>query len=497
MRVLAIFSALLSVGFATCYLEDSNAKCAVCWKTTYAAADDSTGVTKMSECDDAKVKVSWVTSPPDKMFELTDYPVKWMVSTPGFNVSQNDVPHANVHSCIANRGACTPFVANSPGLATHTSALTSTLEEDDAGIRMSYFETTVNLKNDQYTIIAHTRIHVNEDGQPKPPRYDIAIGLSRTVTLEDVTSSTGSIITAAVAGGCLFIIIMSVIWAARSGKISLEAIMVKTLNGGVIGVVALLIGLGDVIAFTFTLINLYENPTVATADILPVACMILGIGWVISIAKATHDVRRLYDNFYLGGQRKIDSFAQMAAAYLAKEEVQADRRMRRKSSTTSLESVAIDASEGPLIPQVLKRRMTQVRGSKALLEAATDLVKTNHRIQTLYMVVLTLFLEQIPLCVISMYLLVMSDEVIIADGMTLLISSIILGGNCIRLLGFPVLAKKKRGLLLNFTSASKAAPVSQPDLQISESPRRVEQYAPESPRRLSSNGIAPNQVVPV
>ena len=34
----------------------ANAQCAVCWKTTYSAADDKIGVTTMSECP-AGIKV--------------------------------------------------------------------------------------------------------------------------------------------------------------------------------------------------------------------------------------------------------------------------------------------------------------------------------------------------------------------------------------------------------------------------------------------------------
>lgn len=483
MRVLAIFSALLSVGFSNCYLEDANADCAVCWKTIL-------GVTKMSTCDALKVELTWVVQPPEQMFELTDYVVKWKVSTPGLTVKENDVPHANIHSCLANRGACTPFVANSPGLATHTAAIKETLELDDDGTYGQYFETKVNLKHDQYTIIAHTRLFVLEGGA-EATKYDMAIGISRTVALEDVTSSTSSIITAAVAGGCLALIIVAVIFAARSGKIKLEAIMVSILNGAVIGIVSLLVGLGDVIAFTFTLVNLYQNPTAATADVLPIALMILCIGWIISLTKATHDLKRLYDNFYLGGQRKSDKFARLGAEYLAKESVREDRKMRRQSSTTALQAVAIQAGEGPLLGQVVKLKMSQVNKSKVLLAAATDLVQTNRKIKTLFMVVLTLFLEQIPLCAVSMFLLVKSDEVIVADGMTLLISSVILGANTIRLLSFPSLVTKKKELLQNFTDAEYADPPDQSAASTIDPQPAVVQARTESPRTTAANQVTP------
>ena len=65
----------------------------------------------------------------------------------------HDIPHANIHSCIASRGACTPFVANTPGLATHTAAQTANFSQTG----LVTFDTKVKLPKGQYKIIAHIR----------------------------------------------------------------------------------------------------------------------------------------------------------------------------------------------------------------------------------------------------------------------------------------------------------------------------------------------------
>jgi len=64
-----------------------------------------------------------------------------------------DIPHANLHSCLRNNIFCTPFVANTPTLATHAPALKGTLDHNGN----AYFENENKLAANQYTIIAHGR----------------------------------------------------------------------------------------------------------------------------------------------------------------------------------------------------------------------------------------------------------------------------------------------------------------------------------------------------
>ena len=126
-------AASLPAARAQCYLMDANADCAVCWKTVYGDEADKTGVTTMSPCP-AEIMVTWDTPLPKEMFAMEEYVVDYSISVDpeAFDVvktGSNHVPHANIHSCVASKGACTPFVSNSPGLATHTEALVGTMDE--------------------------------------------------------------------------------------------------------------------------------------------------------------------------------------------------------------------------------------------------------------------------------------------------------------------------------------------------------------------------------
>eukprot|EP00961_Rhodomonas_salina_P172721 2329079-Rhodomonas_salina.1 len=180
---------------AVCYLEDANADCEVCWRTSYSSAEDKIGVTALAECPDGVV-AKWELPLPELMVEMVPYPVNFSIAidrnvipaTP--KGSDSIVPHANIHSCIASRGACTPFVANSPGLATHTPALKGDL--DHTGYVM--FSTTVQLVEEQYTIIAHIRFFIpNADPTLPMTKYDAAIGISRVIQPQTALCAPGSV----------------------------------------------------------------------------------------------------------------------------------------------------------------------------------------------------------------------------------------------------------------------------------------------------------------
>ena len=186
--IILLVGALVRGTTAQCYLEDANAACAVCWKTTYSSAADKTGVTTMGECPDT-VAIKWDTKPPEEMFQGTVYPVSYGadIKLGSYDIrvhptKTTTVAHANIHSCIASRGACTPFVANSPGLATHTPELKGDFDEDGT-VR---FKSDVDLTTETYTIIAHVRFYVPNDHNASLPltKIDVAAGISRKVEPE-------------------------------------------------------------------------------------------------------------------------------------------------------------------------------------------------------------------------------------------------------------------------------------------------------------------------
>ena len=69
--------------------------------------------------------------------------------------TKKDIPSALIRSCIASRGACTPFVTDAPGLSVHSAPLASDL--DTSGI--ATFASDVDLVEGQWVIIAHVRFY--------------------------------------------------------------------------------------------------------------------------------------------------------------------------------------------------------------------------------------------------------------------------------------------------------------------------------------------------
>jgi hypothetical protein len=105
--LLASLLSSLPAAHAQCYLLNANSNCSVCWKTVYGDLADKTGVTTSAECPDA-IAVKWTEAPPKEMLALETYPLKYSLSVnpQKFEVVKqgaNQVPHANIHSCIASK----------------------------------------------------------------------------------------------------------------------------------------------------------------------------------------------------------------------------------------------------------------------------------------------------------------------------------------------------------------------------------------------------------
>jgi len=251
------------MAWGQCYLEDASATCAVCWKTT------STKVTTMGECPKDAIMIEW-TKPLPAEFESekaipTTYTFKIDMSK--FNVTKVEakgapwhIPHSNIHSCPADKGACTPFVANTPGLSTHTAASTGNLLKSDGIHFTESFETEVKLSANRYTIIAHNRFFVSDTKQTTDQscyptckiKYDACVGVSRTVVLPSATTSTDAYIGTGIIGVVMVGAVLATAWGARSGKLDLQAIMKKLFRDEVLLPSETLCVLGDALTFTMT-----------------------------------------------------------------------------------------------------------------------------------------------------------------------------------------------------------------------------------------------------
>jgi len=175
----------------------------VCWRTDTAA---KTGAMMLNPCPKG-ITFFYQEAPPTEMFDDKTYSVKLLLDVDpllfpftlsdtkiipkeckdackdckdaclacpaGFacTVRKDHLPHVNVHSCLQTSGACTPFIANTPGLATHTPAQKSSFD----GNGRANFTMDVALDAHRYMIIGHARFFVGKI------KYDVANGVAREI----------------------------------------------------------------------------------------------------------------------------------------------------------------------------------------------------------------------------------------------------------------------------------------------------------------------------
>ena len=301
MLLAVVVAVGLPAARAACYLMDANADCAVCWRTTYRDAADKTGVTRMGECP-AGLELVWTKPLPARMNAMVQYVAGYSLAlnTTKFGhlpQGDNDIPHANIHSCIASRGACTPFVSNSPGLATHTEAKIADFEySGDQGF--VEFSSDVQLTEEQYTIIAHVRFFARDLDDPSKPniKYDVAVGVSRLVEAPVVAVSSDSWISTGVAGGILLVAMGSVVYAVRQGRVDMDAVMEAVYSTNTTLAADLLLGVGDTLAYTVGVFTIIQ-PDNELIQILPAAVFFMVLAWMGSLYNAYYDAWQLFDVF--------------------------------------------------------------------------------------------------------------------------------------------------------------------------------------------------------
>lgn len=90
-----------------------------------------------------------------------------------------EISHGNLHACVSRIGFCTPFVANTPELSTHSPALTGNLSSVPGETHEEIvFNSSVVYDEGTYTVIAHGRVYTNNNAY----KYDIARAITVTVT---------------------------------------------------------------------------------------------------------------------------------------------------------------------------------------------------------------------------------------------------------------------------------------------------------------------------
>ena len=422
VSLLFLLAAILCEVHGQCYLENANAECSVCWETSYSAADDKTGVTTMSECP-TTIAVTWDREPPEEMFAGTSYPVEYSINiSPDAHQATlaakktTTIPHANIHSCIASRGACTPFVANSPGLATHTSELTG---DFDANGRAE-FSSDVTLTAEVYTIIGHARFYVpnKRDATMPPSKMDVATGISRTVVPEIAEVSQDSYIMTAAIGSVLLIVIGAVTFASRRGAVDFEKIIEIIYSDSVTCMFDIVVGIGDTTAFTVSVFTLVAVDN-ALIQVLPACYLFLAFAWVGSLYNAYHDSNQLYTVWFQHFKETlfIDSMSFRMATSMIKK-VRAEKQMN------SILGKPVDA---PDIRNHLAQHVRVLCNERSKYDALLELELSTRDLRRKRGDIITIMSESIPITAIQCYIMAEGGDTQIVTILVMFFSSSVFG----------------------------------------------------------------------
>eukprot|EP00277_Geminigera_cryophila_P004399 CAMPEP_0179427360 /NCGR_PEP_ID=MMETSP0799-20121207/13335_1 /TAXON_ID=46947 /ORGANISM="Geminigera cryophila, Strain CCMP2564" /LENGTH=561 /DNA_ID=CAMNT_0021202383 /DNA_START=95 /DNA_END=1780 /DNA_ORIENTATION=+ len=409
---------------AQCYLLNANSKCEVCWKTVYGDFTDKIGVTTMDECPSTIVE-TWDKPLPQEMVALQEYMVDYSLSLDLTKIEivkqgDNHVPHANIHSCIAAKGACTPFVSDSPGLATHTEALVGSIDKTGRAT----FTSAVKLTVEQYTIIAHIRFYVKDNNHPEAPaiKYDVAIGASRIVTRPTAAVSADSWITTGIVVALLVMFMVSIVWATRSGRINFDKIIETIYSDEVTVTSDILIGIGDTAAYTlgvFTVISVDYK----LIQILPAAYMFMAIAWIGSLYNAYYDIHQLWD-VYMQHHHE-GRFFNGVAKKLAHKTVTKAVRSGRKASVSGIDLGGHNADQTMLMLQ--ESIISNSENEKEKQEATMEYEMAVRELRRKRGDVVTIFSESMPITIIQSYIMLNGGKVQIMTILILLFSSVVFG----------------------------------------------------------------------
>lgn len=161
--------ALLLISGVAAY--DQGEDVSLCWQTN--------GTAEPSREDCNGQDMQFTGELPERFIEHTNYTFKYSLTLPKWadpvahgmstgSSEQFELPHANIHSCERKVGFCTPFVKNTPGLATHTVAQQRSQVAERGVARTLEFTSVVTLEAGQYTIIAHGERRATRTPPPLP-----------------------------------------------------------------------------------------------------------------------------------------------------------------------------------------------------------------------------------------------------------------------------------------------------------------------------------------
>uniref|UniRef100_A0A7S3YFC9 Transmembrane protein n=1 Tax=Lotharella globosa TaxID=91324 RepID=A0A7S3YFC9_9EUKA len=297
-----------------CYLDDTESECALCWITLPGQ------VPILRRCPEGLILAQWITPPPRKLVENQQYQIEYslavssevssyIIPASGGRGSLREVWHANLHSCVRSRGACTPFVSDNPGLSTHSRSTASNLSTTSTeSFETATFSEQLALPEESYVIIAHLRVTSSMNifdnttytacSASSPEQcavYDIAIGKGADVEKKPINISYENAYTyLAAVVTVLLVVTSSFVWALYTNK--LDRCFKAIFNDTVKHLCQFLLSCASTTAYTisFRTVVLKDERLM---DFVPLGYFCTIVGWIsllvsfVFLAKHTYDDR--------------------------------------------------------------------------------------------------------------------------------------------------------------------------------------------------------------
>jgi len=114
----------ITVDYNRSHSYDIGGPAPICWKVV-------NGVMSRAPACPAELILTFSDPPPNPLFSMRDYMSHFRATINGQALGlvsltsattglAHEIYHANVHSCVATVGFCSPFISNTPGLSTHS-----------------------------------------------------------------------------------------------------------------------------------------------------------------------------------------------------------------------------------------------------------------------------------------------------------------------------------------------------------------------------------------
>ncbi|GAB5036729.1 Hypothetical protein NocV09_04700210 [Nannochloropsis oceanica] len=175
----------ITVDYNRSHSYDIGGPAPICWKVV-------NGVMSRAPACPAELILTFSDPPPNPLFSMRDYMSHFRATINGQALGlvsltsattglAHEIYHANVHSCVATVGFCSPFISNTPGLSTHSpeKRLNLTPIPSKPGWSTALIPNVVRLDPGTYTIIAHIWLETRKNNDVI--KWSVAQAVTREV----------------------------------------------------------------------------------------------------------------------------------------------------------------------------------------------------------------------------------------------------------------------------------------------------------------------------